>query len=64
MARGVNTLLTRLRMRRCSGGSMKITEGTGGFSADRIISKSVPPADEYVRKSFSAVATSSWRDSA
>jgi hypothetical protein len=43
---------------------MKITEGTGGFSADRIISKSVPPADEYVRKSFSAAATSSWRDSA
>ena len=66
MARGVNTLFSRLRMLRCSGGSMKmiifmpVVVGTPLLTDER----STPNLDEYVSKSLKAGATSSCRVSA
>ena len=64
IARGVNTLLTRLRICRCSGGSMTMIILIGIGSFDFTVARSRPYADEYVSKSLKAAATSSCRDSA
>ena len=52
MARGVNTLLTRLRICRCSGGSMRMIILAAKGSSDRTVARSRPYADEYVAKSL------------
>ena len=64
IARGVNTLLTRLRITRCSGGSMEMIIFAGTFSPLRTMPRSTPYADEYVSKSLNPAATSTCRLSA
>ncbi len=46
MARGVKTLLTRLRICRCSGGSMMMIIFAIIGSSDRTVARSRPYADE------------------
>ena len=46
IARGVNTLFTRLRMTRCSGGSIEMIILAGAFCPVRTIPRSTPYADE------------------
>lgn len=64
MARGVNTLLSRLRMCRCSGGSIMMIDLCGGGVSLRTMARSTPRAEEYVAKSLKAAATSACRLSA
>ena len=66
IARGVNTLLTSLRIFWCSGGSIEmITLGSGmACSGAFTMSRVAPLADEYVSWSLVAGATSSYRVSA
>jgi hypothetical protein len=62
--RGVNALLSRLRIWRCSGGSMKMMDRSSEDRPLRTIARSQPREDEKVSKSFNAAATSTWRVSA